>query len=122
MVRGKLLSLREEDFVMAGKIAGATAAKIIPGHLVPSFLSYVTVALTLSVPSMILAETSLSFLGLGLRPPVVSWGVLPSEAQNIHTVGLAPWLLIPGCSSSLPCWRSTSSATARATPPTPTAR
>ena len=72
-VRGKFLSLREEDFVMASKIAGATDAKIITGHLIPSFLSYVIAALTLSVPSMILAETSLSFLGLGLRPPVMSW-------------------------------------------------
>ena len=96
VVRGKLLSLREEDFVMAGRIAGTTDPDIITKHLVPSFLSYVIVALTLSVPSMILAETSLSFLGLGLRPPVVSWGVLLSEAQNIHTLGLAPWLLIPG--------------------------
>ena len=96
VVRGKLLSLREEDFVMAGRIAGTTDSDIITKHLVPSFLSYVIVALTLSVPSMILAETSLSFLGLGLRPPVVSWGVLLSEAQNIHTLGLAPWLLIPG--------------------------
>ena len=96
VVRGKLLSLREEDFVMAGRIAGTTDPAIIIRHLIPSFLSYVIVALTLSVPSMILAETSLSFLGLGLRPPVVSWGVLLSEAQNIHTLGLAPWLLIPG--------------------------
>ena len=96
VVRGKLLSLRGDDFVMAAKIAGATDSFIIARHLIPSFLSYVIVALTLRVPYMILAETSLSFLGLGLRPPVVSWGVLLSEAQNIHTVALAPWLLIPG--------------------------
>jgi peptide/nickel transport system permease protein len=96
VVRGKLLSLREEDFVMAARISGAGHWRIIANHLIPSLLSYVIVALTLAVPHMILAETALSFLGLGLRPPVVSWGVLLSEAQNIHSVALAPWLLIPG--------------------------
>jgi peptide/nickel transport system permease protein len=69
---------------------------VIARHLIPSFLSYVIVSLTLAVPHMILAETALSYLGLGLRPPVVSWGVLLSEAQNVQTVALAPWLLIPG--------------------------
>ena len=96
VVRSKLLSLREEDFVMAARVAGTSSARIVAGHLIPSFLSYVIVALTLAVPEMILAETALSFLGLGLRPPVVSWGVLLGEAQNIHTVALAPWLMLPG--------------------------
>jgi len=96
VVRGKLMSLREEDFAMAAKIAGATDGKIITKHLLPSFLSYLIVSLTLSIPRMILGETSLSFLGLGLRPPVVSWGVLLQEAQNVRTVALHPWLLIPG--------------------------
>ena len=95
-VRSKLLALREEDFAMAAKIAGATYGRIIIRHLLPSFLSYLIVSLTLSVPGMILGETSLSFLGLGLRPPVVSWGVLLKEAQNVQTVALHPWLLIPG--------------------------
>jgi len=96
VVRGKLLELREEDFTMAAKIAGATDRRIIVNHLLPSFLSYLIVSLTLSIPNMILGETSLSFLGLGLRPPVVSWGVLLKEAQNVRTVSLHPWLLIPG--------------------------
>jgi len=96
VVRGKLLELREEDFTMAAKIAGANDGKIITRHLLPSFLSYLIVSLTLSIPGMILGETALSFLGLGLRPPVVSWGVLLKEAQNIRTVALHPWLLIPG--------------------------
>jgi len=96
VIRGKLLQLREEDFIMAAKIAGATDKKIITGHLLPSFLSYLIVSLTLSVPYMILAETSLSFLGIGLRAPVVSWGVLLQEAQNVRSVVFHPWLLIPG--------------------------
>jgi peptide/nickel transport system permease protein len=96
VVRGKLLALREEDFVMAARVAGAPDSAIIARHLLPSFLSYVIVDLTLHVPGMILGETALSFLGLGLRPPVVSWGVLLADAQNIHTVALAPWLLLPG--------------------------
>jgi len=96
VVRGKIISLREEDFSMAAKIAGATDSRIIIRHLLPSFLSYLVVHLTLAIPNMILGETSLSFLGLGLRPPVVSWGVLLKEAQNFRTVALHPWLLIPG--------------------------
>ena len=96
VVRGKLISLREEDFAMAAKIAGATDGKIITKHLLPSFLSYLIVNLTLAIPGMILGETSLSFLGIGLRPPVVSWGVLLQQAQNVRTVALHPWLLIPG--------------------------
>ena len=96
VVRSKLLSLRHEDFVMAAVVAGARPGKIISRHLIPGFLSYVIVSLTLAVPNMILSETALSFLGLGLRPPVVSWGVLLSEAQNLHAIALAPWLLLPG--------------------------
>jgi len=96
VVRGKLISSREEDFVMAAKIAGASEGRIITRHLLPSFLSYLIVSLTLSIPNMILGETSLSFLGIGLRPPAVSWGVLLQQAQNVRTVVLHPWLLIPG--------------------------
>ena len=95
VVRGKLLQLREEDFVMAATIAGSTSASIIARHLLPSFMSYLIVSLTLSVPGMILGETSLSFLGLGLRPPTVSWGVLLKEAQNVRTIELHPWMMIP---------------------------
>ncbi|MQY58037.1 MAG: ABC transporter permease subunit [Clostridia bacterium] len=96
VVRGKFLEVREEDFIMAARIAGATDGRIITRHLLPSFLSYLIVNLTLAIPWMILGETSLSFLGLGLRPPVVSWGVLLKQAQNVRTVALHPWLLIPG--------------------------
>lgn len=96
VVRGKLLALREEDFAMAAKIAGANDLRIITKHLLPSFMSYIIVSVTLAVPWMILGETSLSFIGLGLHRPVVSWGVLLSEAQNVHAVALSPWLLLPG--------------------------
>jgi len=96
VVRGKLISSREEDFTMAAKIAGATDGAIITRHLLPSFGSYLIVNLTLHIPSMILGETSLSFLGLGIRPPAVSWGTLLQDAQDIQTVALYPWLLIPG--------------------------
>ena len=95
VVRGKLLELREADFVMAARVAGALDGAIIRRHLLPSFMSYLIVSLTLAVPGMILGETALSFLGLGLRPPVVSWGVLLQKAQNLRTVALHPWLLIP---------------------------
>ena len=96
VVRGKLLELREEDFVMAAKISGTGEFNIITRHLLPSFLSYLIVSLTLSIPGMILAETSLSFLGLGIRPPSVSWGALLKQAQNVSSVVQNPWLLIPG--------------------------
>ena len=96
VVRGKLLELREQDFTMAARVAGASDLAIIVRHLLPSFMSYLIVDLTLAIPYMILGETALSFLGLGLRPPVVSWGVLLHEAQNVQTVALHPWLLIPG--------------------------
>lgn len=96
VVRGKLLELREEDFVIAAKISGTGELTIITKHLLPSFLSYLIVSLTLSIPGMILAETSLSFLGLGIRPPTVSWGTLLKQAQNVSAVVQNPWLLIPG--------------------------
>jgi peptide/nickel transport system permease protein len=91
VVRGKLLALREEDFVMAARLAGASSLRIITSHLLPSFFSYIIVA----IPGMILGETSLSFLGLGLQPPVVSWGVLLQGAQNIQSVAHYPWQLSP---------------------------
>ena len=94
VVRGKFLSLREEDFVMAAKLDGAGQMNIILRYMLPSFLSHIIASITLAIPGMILAETSLSFLGLGLRPPVVSWGVLLKEAQNIRAVATAPWLLL----------------------------
>ncbi len=96
VVRGKLLELREEEFAMAASISGANGMQVITRHMLPSFSSYLIVHLTLSIPGMILGETSLSFLGLGLRPPVVSWGVLLKDAQNIRSVALYPWLMIPG--------------------------
>ena len=95
VVRGKLLELRGNDFVVAARVSGATAGAVIHRHLLPSFLSYLIVHLTLAVPNMILGETALSFIGLGLKPPVVSWGVLLTSAQNFRTVALSPWLLIP---------------------------
>ena len=96
VVRGRFLSLRTEDFVMAARLDGASELTTIWRHMVPSFFSHIIASLTLSIPGMILAETSLSFLELGLRRPVVSWGVLLQEAQNIRSVATAPWLLIPG--------------------------
>ena len=96
VVRGRFLSLRTEDFVMSARLDGASEVTTIWRHMVPSFFSHIIASLTLSIPGMILAETSLSFLGLGLRRPVVSWGVLLQEAQNIRSVATAPWLLIPG--------------------------
>jgi peptide/nickel transport system permease protein len=95
IVRGKFLELREEDFVTAAVVAGATNSRIIFRHLVPSFGSYLIVQITLSIPSMILGETALSFLGFGIRAPNVSLGTLLQDAQNVRTVSLYPWLLIP---------------------------
>jgi peptide/nickel transport system permease protein len=94
-VRSKLLALREEDFCLAVNLMGARPARIICRHLLPSFTSHLIASATLSIPTMILAETALSFLGLGLRPPITSWGVLLNEAQNINVVALYPWLLLP---------------------------
>jgi peptide/nickel transport system permease protein len=96
VVRGRFLALREEDFVMAARLAGSSELRIITLHMVPSFLSHIIATVTLSIPNMILSETSLSFLGLGLRPPAISWGVLLQEAQNVQSVALSPWLLMPG--------------------------
>ncbi len=95
-VRGKFLSLKTEDFVIAARLDGASELRIIMRHMVPSYLSHIIASVTLSIPAMILSETSLSFLGVGLRPPVVSWGVLLQEAQNVRSVATAPWLLLPG--------------------------
>lgn len=94
-VRSKFLSLREEDYTMAAQLMGASTRRIIRWHLLPSFTSHLIASATLSIPAMILGETALSFLGLGLRPPITSWGVLLSEAQNINVVAIYPWLLMP---------------------------
>lgn len=96
VVRSKFLSLREEDFVLAARLSGCKQMRIINRHMVPSFMSHIVASVTLAIPGMILGETSLSFLGLGLRSPTISWGVLLQEAQNISTVALYPWLLLPG--------------------------
>jgi len=95
VVRGRFLALREEDFVMAAVLAGSSQMRIIFTHLVPSFLSHIIAATTLAIPAMIISETSLSFLGLGLRPPAISWGVLLQQAQNIQALAISPWLLLP---------------------------
>jgi len=95
VVRGRFLSLREEDFVLAARLDGVSEFRIITRHMVPLITSHIIAAITLAIPGMILAETSLSFLGLGLQPPVVSWGVLLQEAQNVRAVATAPWLLTP---------------------------
>ncbi len=94
-VRSKLLALREEDFATAAQLMGASPQRIIGRHLLPSFASHLIASATLSIPGMILGETALSFLGLGLRPPITSWGVLLAEAQNINVVALYPWLMLP---------------------------
>lgn len=94
-LRGKVLAIRNEDFILAAKLAGASDRRIIFRHLIPSTFGHIVVVSTLSMPAMILSETALSFLGLGLRPPVTSWGVLIQEAQNFQTIALHPWLFIP---------------------------
>lgn len=94
-VRSKLLALREEDYVLAAQTMGASSTRIIVRHLIPGFMSHLIATATLAVPGMILGETALSFLGLGLRPPITSWGVLLAEAQNINAVVLYPWLMLP---------------------------
>ena len=94
VVRGKFLALREEDFVLAAELAGASQLRIVFHHLLPSFTSHIIAAVSLALPAMIISETSLSFLGLGLRPPAISWGILLQDAQNIQTLALAPWLLL----------------------------
>lgn len=95
VVRGRFLSLREEDFVMAARLSGCSRMRIIFRHMVPSFLSHIIAATTLALPAMIISETSLSFLGLGLRPPAISWGVLLQDAQNIQALAISPWMLLP---------------------------
>jgi peptide/nickel transport system permease protein len=95
VVRGKILALREEDYAVAARLLGASHARVLFRHLVPGFTSHIVVTLTLGVPGMILGETVLSFLGLGLRPPIVSWGVMLQDCQNLQTVGHYPWLLAP---------------------------
>jgi peptide/nickel transport system permease protein len=94
-VRGRFISWRNEPFVIAARLDGTREMAIIVRHLVPGFLSHIIASVTLAIPAMIIAETALSFLGIGLRPPVVSWGVLLQEAQNIRTLSEAPWLLLP---------------------------
>jgi len=96
VVRGRFLALREEDFVMAAKLAGSSELRVILRHMVPSFTSHIIASLTLSIPDMILGETGLSFIGLGLRPPAISWGVLLQESQNLRSLVLAWWVLLPG--------------------------
>ncbi len=95
VVRGRFLTLREEDFITAAELAGCSRMRIIFRHMVPSFLSHIIAATTLAIPAMIISETSLSFLGLGLRPPAISWGVLLEQAQNIQALAISPWLLLP---------------------------
>ncbi|RRJ84751.1 ABC transporter permease [Aestuariirhabdus litorea] len=94
-VRSKLLALREEDYASAAALMGASPPRIIRKHLLPGFFSHLIASATLSIPAMILGETALSFLGLGLRPPITSWGVLLAEAQNVNVVAIYPWLMLP---------------------------
>ncbi|TQX89590.1 ABC transporter permease [Rhizobium sp. rho-13.1] len=94
-VRSKLLSLREEDYVLAAQLMGAKSRRIIGRHLVPGFMSHLIATATISIPSMILGETALSFLGLGLRPPITSWGILLTEARSVSVIAFYPWLLFP---------------------------
>jgi peptide/nickel transport system permease protein len=96
VVRGRFLSLRTEEFVTAARIDGCSEMRIILRQMLPSFMSHIIASVTLAIPMMILAETSLSFLGLGLQPPTISWGVLLKEAQNIRSIAAAPWLFLPG--------------------------
>ena len=95
-VRGRFLSLRDEDFVLAAELAGCSRLRVVWRHMMPAMTSHIIATSTLAIPVLIISETSLSFLGLGIRPPAISWGVLLQEAQNIQTVAQAPWLLIPG--------------------------
>ena len=95
-VRGRFLALREEEFVVAARLLGARNFRVISRHMLPSFMSHTITTATLAVPGMILGETALSFLGIGLRAPVVSWGVLLEQAQNYQVIVMTPWLLLPG--------------------------
>lgn len=96
VVRGRFLSLRREDFVIAARLDGVSEFRLIMRHMMPSLYSHIIAAITLAIPNMILAETALSFLGLGLQPPIVSWGVLLQDAQNLRAITQAPWLFVPG--------------------------
>lgn len=96
VVRGKFLQLRTEDFVLAAELDGARKPRVIFRHMLPGFTSHIIATLTMAIPGMILAETALSFLGLGLQPPAVSWGVLLQDAQDLQVISSAPWLLMPG--------------------------
>ena len=95
VVRGRFLALREEDFIVSAELDGCSKLRIIFSHMVPSFLSHIIAVTTLTLPVMVLSETALSFLGLGLRPPAISWGVLLQAAQNVQAVAVTPWLLLP---------------------------
>ena len=95
VVRGRFLAMREEDFVVSARLVGCSRLRTIFVHMVPSFMSHIIAATTLALPAMIISETALSFLGLGLRPPAISWGVLLQQAQNVQTVAISPWLMIP---------------------------
>ena len=95
-IRSRFLSLREEDFVIAAKLSGSKETRVVFRHMMPTMYSHIIAAVTLAIPVMIISETFLSFLGLGLRPPAISWGVLLQEAQNLQSIALAPWLLLPG--------------------------
>jgi len=95
VVRGRFLAMREEDFVVSARLVGCSRTRTIFVHMVPSFMSHIIAATTLALPAMIISETALSFLGLGLRPPAISWGVLLQQAQNVQTVAISPWLMIP---------------------------
>lgn len=96
VVRGRFLSLRAEDFVIAARLDGGSQGRVIFRHMLPSMVSHIIASVTLAIPAMIIAETSLSFIGLGLTPPIISWGVLLKEAQNIRSIAQAPWLFAPG--------------------------
>jgi peptide/nickel transport system permease protein len=95
VVRGRFLAMREEDFVVSARLVGCSQLRTIFVHMVPSFMSHIIAATTLALPAMIISETALSFLGLGLRPPAISWGVLLQQAQNVQTVAISPWLMVP---------------------------
>jgi peptide/nickel transport system permease protein len=95
-IRGKALSVRERDFVMAARAGGAGHGHIMFQHVIPSVMSHIIVVVTLALPFMILGESSLSFLGLGIKPPLASWGLLLQDAQSLHVIRLAPWIMLPG--------------------------
>ncbi len=95
VVRGRFLAMREEDFVVSARLVGCSQMRTIFVHMVPSFMSHIIAATTLALPAMIISETALSFLGLGLRPPAISWGVMLQQAQNVQTVAISPWLMLP---------------------------